>query len=135
MTEITIALGIPHTPWIEARVASGARLVADLGLPIQDLDFRIFTDRAPNHVWSAQMWRWAAETDATYFLSLQDDAIVATYFWAHLREMVEAVPGAVICLEAVHPATRALADEGHAWYTTADGVVGVGYVVPREALV
>ncbi len=122
--DVTFALGIPHTPWIPARVASLERLRGSLDLIH---DFRIFADRAPNHVWSAQMWHWAAETGTTHFLQLQDDVIVTPQFWKVLRAMVSAVPDQLIGLESVleYPGP---------WYTTSDGLIGVGYVFPMLPL-
>lgn len=133
---ISIALGIPHTPWIAARVESLMRLVDGITpTPREVATHRVFPDRAPNWAWSEQMWRWGAETDATHFLTLQDDAIVAPNFWPALRAMLEAVPDQIIALEAVHPAGKTIARAGeHRWYTTADGLIGVGYVMPRSLL-
>jgi hypothetical protein len=142
---VTIALAIPHTPWIPERVESMGRLLDELGItmtgggqpayetPLQH--FRIFFDRAKNWEWSGAMWTWLARTDATHCLQLQDDVRVAPNFWPALRAMLEAVPDQVICLEVVHPAVVAVAREGYRWMTTSDLMVGVGYVLPRALLV
>jgi hypothetical protein len=137
---ISIALGIPHTPWIPARVESVRRLRGSLGVAesytIGDTfdHLREFTDREPNYVWSERMWTWGAETDASHFLTLQDDVTVAPNFWPALRAMLESVPDQVIGLEVVHPAARALALDGHRSFTTTDGIVGVGYALPTTLL-
>lgn len=132
---ISFALGLPHTPWVPARVASYERLIDGITpTPKYLLTLRAFTERAPNRVWSQKMWEWGAEQDATHFLTLQDDVIVAPEFWARLRAMVETVPDQVIGLEAVHPAGIELARQGHRWYTTTDCLIGVGYVVPTAQL-
>lgn len=141
--EAKIALGIPHTPWRPERVESLRRLRYGLDLTIYDdgiaaprnVIAKLFAERAANHVWSESMWKWGAESSATHFLTLQDDVIPAPGFWPALRAMLEAVPDQVIGLEVVHPATRALAEEGHRWFTTSDCVIGVGYVMPRGLLV
>jgi hypothetical protein len=130
----TIALGIPHTPWIPERVESMARLRASLDIPPGPDHYLEFTDRAPNRAWSEQLWRWALGTGADYLLQLQDDVLVPAKFWQHLHAMIEAVPGQVIGLESAHPRGRMLARSGMRWYTTADFLVGVGYVLPRAAL-
>lgn len=80
------------------------------------------------------MWQWAAGTQASHCIFLQDDARVSPSFWSELTAMVQAQPEAVIGLEVVHHAATALAAEGHRWFTTADCLVGVGYVVPRAKL-
>jgi|HubBroStandDraft_1064217.scaffolds.fasta_scaffold85459_2 hypothetical protein len=131
--DVTIALGIPHTPWLPARVASMARLSDDLDVGEADM-FRKFSDREPNHVWSAKLWTWGLECGASHLLQLQDDVIVMPRFWEALRAMIAAVPDRVIGLEAAHPAGRRLARQGYRWYTTADMLIGVGYVFPRALL-
>lgn len=139
---VTFSLGVPHTPWRPERVASYDRLmhvVAGFDALVADESplkhVRTFAEREPNHVWSKKLWSWAAETNATHLVQLQDDARVPPFFWAALSAMVEAVPDQVIGLEVVHPAARALAAEGRRWFTTSDCLVGVGYVMPRELVV
>lgn len=135
---ITIALGIPHTPWREERVASLDRLVDALTpIPSWVVAHCIFADRQPNHEWSEAMWEWAAEqTGATHFLTLQDDVITppGPRFWNALRAMLAAVSDQVIGLEAAHRVAPAIAEERERWYTTADGLIGVGYAMPRHLL-
>jgi len=134
----SFAVAIPHTPWVSERVESMQRLRKAVGQWVraeeQDIEYKEFTDRAPNRKWSETMWRWGAQSDATHFLTLQDDVIAAPNFWPALRAMLEAQPDKVICLETVHPAAQALAIDGHRWMTTSDGLVGVGYVLPTALL-
>jgi hypothetical protein len=96
--------------------------------------FQVFADKAPNAVWSEQMWRWASETSATHCVFLQDDAVVAPDFWGHLRDLVLARPRDILGLQVAHPVAGVLAEEGYQWFSTADALVGVGYVVPRDVL-
>jgi hypothetical protein len=142
---ISFCLGIPHTPWVEARAASFARLVEGLELveeglslvgPCPDVEtVRVFGEKAANHEWSAAMWKWGAEqVEASHFVTLQNDAVPMPGFWAALRAMVEARPNDVIGLEVASPFAPAIAAEGHAWFTTSDALVGVGYVLPRALL-
>lgn len=138
--DISFAFGLPHTPWVPARVESFARLKDQLKFPrdgdvhLLSPDERVFSERASNNVWSLVMWTWAAEMNRTHFLTLQDDAIVAPDFWRALRALVAAHPDEIIGFEVVHPLTRALAEEGHRWFTTSDMLIGVGYVVPLPVL-
>jgi hypothetical protein len=127
---VTFALGIPHTPWRPERVESFERLQEQLG-SCSDEYVRVFSDREPNWSWSSKMWRWATETDASHFLTLQDDAIVAPDFWRHLRNLTSAVPDQIIGLESVHPASQSVPG---CWYRTPDCLIGVGYVVPMQTL-
>lgn len=145
-TEHTFSLAISHTPWVPERVESKNRLIdaLDAGGGYRNLRpetghdrFLLMGDRAPNHVWSERMWRWAAETDATHCVFLQDDVIVYEGFWNVLRTLVEVQPDAVIGLETVHPLAQPIAmdpDLACRWLTTSDGLVGVGYVIPRALL-
>lgn len=139
----TFSLAISHTPWVPDRVESMQRLRRGLGLggegaTGQDVPglvaYREFTERCPNWVWSGDMWRWAAETTATHCIFLQDDDLVAPNFWRALSAMLQAVPDQIVCLYNGHPGTMTLAREGARWYTTADGLVGQAYVLPRTLL-
>lgn len=137
----TFYVGVPHTPWIDARVATMARLrehlartspAAQFGTSV--LDYREYTEREPNHAWSVKLWTDAARSGATHLLQLQDDAVVAPNFWPALEALVAAYPDELICLETPHPAGRTLARRGVHTYTLADGLIGVGYVVPCDSL-
>jgi hypothetical protein len=97
---------------------------SDAGHPAE---FRVFADKEPNWSWAERLWNWAVGTHTTHLLQLQDDVIVGADFWAHLDNMVRAVPGEIIGLESV-------LDIGAPWYTTGDGLIGVGYVVPLPVL-
>jgi hypothetical protein len=143
---IRVGLSISHTPWVPERVQSMARLLDELGLrvehsmgvwgPLPELleAVRLETERAPNHVWSERMWRLALEEKVTHCAFLQDDVRVAPNFLRALYAMLEAVPHVVVGLEAVHPAGMSIARTGGRWYTTGDGLIGVGYVFPRPLL-
>lgn len=147
MSNITISLAISHTPWVPARVESFGRLENRLAQSVgacPTWDFaraagmtekKSFTERAPNWSWSEDMWRWASETSATHCLFLQDDVIPAPNFWPAIHAMVEAHPDQIIGLESVHPGGMSLARAGQHGYTTADGLIGVGYVEPRSVVV
>jgi hypothetical protein len=127
-----IALAIPHTPWIPERVVSMDRLRRQL--VNRPNYYREFTDREPNWAWSSKLWQWAIDTGARWLLQLQDDAMVGPEFWGHLREMLAYVPDDIIGLESVHPISRPLYEQGESWYTTSDGLIGVGYLVPVQTL-
>lgn len=93
-----------------------------------------FTEREPNWSWSVKMLSWAVNTDATHFLTLQDDALVSPLFWPTLAAMVEAVPDRLIGLEAAHPVGPLLARAGHRWMSTSDFLVGVAWVAPMSVI-
>jgi hypothetical protein len=136
----TIALAIPHTPWIPERVESRNHLLDALGIDTMGYDpgtraempafaFSMFCDREANKVWSQRMFRWAIATGATHLLQLQDDALVAPRFWPILRAMIEAQPNRIIGLEATHPLTPVQHRAGRRWYRD-HWLIGVGYVIP-----
>lgn len=129
---MTIAVAIPHTPWVEARAASMASLRA--ATSVEADRYTEFTERMPNMRWADELWSWGLETGEDHLLQLQDDVVVAPNFWPALRAMLEAVPNHIIALHAPHPAGPRLALEGRRWYTTADGLIGVAYIIPRDIL-
>ena len=138
---ISLALGLPHTPWVPERVASFVRLRESLGVsagpssvPWPSADVRVFDERASNKVWPRRMWGWGLETSATHFVTLQDDTRVAPCFWPALRAMIEAKPDVPIGLSAVHPMGPEQARQGHRWYRTSSWLVGWAYVLPRAIL-
>ena len=126
-----ISLAISHTPWVPERVESLRRLIGQLGT----CEVMVFQDRVPNWAWSYQMWSWAATTGEAHCLFLQDDVLIAPDFWEQLREMIRQAPNEIIGLESCHPAAPTIASEGRGWYTTIDGLVGPGYVMPQNLVV
>lgn len=145
----TIALGIPHAPWLPGRPASLERLFQQLGsegfihpeipgdpathysnLPI----YRIFSDKEPNHAWSEKMWVWGAARSHTHFLTLQDDAIVCDDFWEALTNVLDCYPDDVIGLHVAHPASKAALLDGASSISTRDYLVGVSYCLPTALL-
>lgn len=128
----SIALAIPHTPWVPERCKSLSRLWLTLD---GEADFeRVFQDRESNRVWSQKLWRWGLETGAAWLVQIQDDALVAPNFWPALRAMTKAQPGRLIGLEANHPLASEQFRVGRHWYRTRAWLVGVGYAFPRELL-
>lgn len=139
-TVTTIALGIPHTPWVPARAESMARLRAQLdgGIPAINgkTPYREFTERAPNWEWSVKLWEWLHETGADWGMQLQDDVMVAPCFWPALGAMLAGAPedASIIGLSAVHPLAPEMMRRGHRWYRTEAMVVGWAYMIRRDAL-
>lgn len=157
-----ISLSISHTPWIPERVESFGRLMSQLGLSkmlqeatqgasgflgpqVREAGWTSLTlvmDRAPNWQWSERMWSTPLalnagqqEIGADWHLFLQDDVQVAPRFREWLDAMLAGLDRpAVICLESVHPAAQLLSETGARWYTTRDGMVGVGYLLPTAEL-
>lgn len=139
----TLAIAYTHTPWVEERRASMARLMAQIALEqsatrgggFARWDQRCFNERMPNHLWSDIMWRWALATGAAHALFLQDDVVLAPRFFAILHAMIEARPENVIALHAPTPRARSVFREGRTrWIASRDGLVGFAYVLPRSKL-
>ena len=137
MPRHTVALAIPHAPWHPERVGSYRRLVETLheSCPTAVQARTVISD-GPRHcsVWAVDAWTWAVSTDATHFLLLQDDAVVAPNFWEHLFAILEAVPGSPIGFQAIHPVGPELAKVGIHWYTTLDMMPGVAWACPMPML-
>lgn len=135
-----IALGIPHTPWIPARVSNMERLRSTLGIDAAHppCSYREFTDREPNSSWSERMWSWLADTRSDWCLTLQDDVELAPCFWPALHAMLATLDdaGATICgLSSVHPIQVEMARQGHRWFRTRAWIVGWAYAIRRSTLV
>ena len=131
----SIALACPHTPWVEERVSSFDRLKAQLAKSGQPDHYLELTDKAPNEVWSVQMWKWMLDTGADFCLSLQDDVLAAPCFWPALRAMITRLPPrAALGLSGVHPMAREQARKGHRWYCTTSWLIGWAWGMWREDL-
>ncbi len=131
------SLAVSHTPWVPERVESWRRLREELACQSVFAElaaYRVFDERAPNHVWSLQMWTWAAERDAEWCVFLQDDAMVSPCFLEELQGICEGNACDVIGLQVASPLAVPLAEAGYPGFTTSDGLVGVGYAIRREAL-
>lgn len=132
--KVVFALAIPTTAdWRPERAASLDRLLTALGdRPVYYKEFRA---KAPNWVWSRELWKWAVECGkegATHLLQLQDDIIPMPGFWPVLRAMVEANPLRWIGLQVNHPIARSLAHYGRRWFATQAWLVGCQYVAPLQ---
>lgn len=147
-----ISLACPHTPWIPARADSMQRLRDELGVQLgeslgEEVPYREFTEREPNHIWSLKMWEWMVDQDTTWCVTLQDDVQIADCFWTALERMLGALDEcdahvrgtggerATVCgLSSVHPAQVELQRQGHRWYRTSAWLVGWAYAIRRETL-
>jgi hypothetical protein len=144
---ISIALGLPHTPWVPTRVESFARLCTSLSYGhgrdlistaacrdgvFKECHTRVFDEKESNRIWPGKLYRWAISTGATHCLQLQDDALVYDKFWPALQAMLEAVPDQIIGLEANHPLGPEMHRTGRRWFRTRAWLVGVGYVWPMD---
>jgi hypothetical protein len=141
----TLAVCVTHAPWIPERAARMEKLRATITAGLlpgeqyyeetsRPTDEEKATGSNGTHIWAETQWKWGVSTDADSVVFLQDDIEIPDNFMVLLRAVIEAQPDEMIGLEAVHQAGRALKDERGAWYTTADGVIGVGYVFPKDAL-
>ena len=138
--DVKFALSVSHCPWIGGRAKSMENLRHALGIEGESCvgadAYHEERERAPWWLWSESMWRWAASQDhTTHAVLLQDDAIATPHAWPILSAMVAARPTDVISLHCLHPAAMTLCREGVRWASTCDGLVGLGYVFPRQALV
>jgi hypothetical protein len=151
----TFALAIPHCPWVEGRTKSLDRLRYALGYAADEDEvdrsrytadataarfgeyckaFAVFQEKEPTASWSERLWSWfESKGDVTHALQLQDDDRVSPNFWPALSALVQAFPDDVIALHSMHTGARTLAREGIHAYSTTDGIVGTGYVIPKSA--
>ena len=109
MTAPVFCLAIPTTAdWRPERADSLKRLRLELSIPdgapdgLRDFNYpppvahyKEFREKAPNWVWSRDLWRWGVEMGqqgATHLVQLQDDVLPMPGFWPVLRAMVEGNP-------------------------------------------
>ena len=135
------SLAIAYSPWRPERVESFQRLTSTLniqpnGLPHLFDAYRVFDEKAPLHVWTEAMWRWASEQDVEWCVFTQDDTVVAPGFGGILDTMLYRMGDEydVVGLQVAHPQATALHALGYEAFTTTDGVIGVGYAIRRTAL-
>lgn len=135
----SFALAIPHTPWVEDRRKSLARLMHNIEVDteLHENVIKTFSDKEPSWAWSLRMWQWGqswAEQGVTHFVQLNDDAIVPDNFWEILAAMVAAKPEAIIGLQGAHPSLPSMSKLSYRWAKSCAWMVGVGYVIPMDDL-
>lgn len=127
-----LALSITHAAHRPERVASFERLRSQVG---STWDFvHVESDPMPCHEWSLRQWQWALDCGADATVFLQDDVTVCERFHEVAAAIAEAGRDRIVCLHSNHPRAAALAEAGHHWYTSADGLVGNGYILGRAQL-
>lgn len=134
---ITLALAIPHTPWVPERAAHLSGLLTSLDCESNDVRLCVYTERATHVQWSGACWSWLLATGADWLVVFNDDVEVAPDFWSVLRtqlSVIEPLDAQVIGLSSVHPAQIDAARQGHRWYQTRSWLVGWGYAVRRDAM-
>lgn len=136
MSELRISLAVAHAPWAKGRPEALRALLTQLNAE-EPAAYKLFDEKAPNHVWSGEMWQWAASQEVDWCLFLQDDTEVCPKFWERLRYQLddahwEGQP--VVGLHVAHPAARAVFNAGGSKCKTTDALVGVAYAVRRQEL-
>lgn len=147
MSQVVIALAIPHTSWAPGRKETLAKLKKQLGglLDGGNPYYLEHDNRSPRREWSEFILRWGAKMALlpegqgprprmTHFLQLQDDLEVAPFFWRALNAMIEARPNDVLCLQSAHQSGPEASAGGYHGYTTIDGLLGPAWVLPTEVL-
>jgi hypothetical protein len=140
----TIALAVPHAPWIteRARMMGELREALDIGPSLEVgeacskaglVAYKEFTDRCHWSKWARDSWRWGYDSRADWFVTLQDDVEVAPNFWPALAAMLEAWDGECISLAATHSMGAEVARTGRRSYRTMK-VTGWGWAMPRGML-
>lgn len=131
----TIALAIPHCPWIPERVTSLQRLLDGLGSQ-EGHPTKVFDEKEPNWSWSLKIWNWGVESGCDWLLQLQDDVIPSPMLWGSLYAMLQANTDAeIIGLQGAHPKFRTLSRDGYRWARSRAWMVGVGWLIQKKALV
>lgn len=127
----TVAVGVPHASWLPARAA----MMAEIRPVLMDGAeyYQEFTDKEHWTEWFTRMLRWAVGTDAGWFLTIQDDCLLAPSFHPILNAMMQAWPGDLINLAATHSQGPEVARQGRHSYR-ASKVVGWGWAAPMPMI-
>ena len=130
-------IAITHASFDERRVQSLNRLVAQLRSEAPQIPFHITEDsKARGSLWCWTHAMLAALGDpygASHIVWLPDDAILCRDFGRILCAAIEARPDDVFDCMVNHPVLRTHRPTTP-WYSTPDGYVGFGGVMPRELL-
>lgn len=136
MTRFRVAIGVPHTPWIQER-AKHIESIRDELVPHEnnnDIFYREFYEREPNWSWAARMYDWAISTRCSHFLTVQDDMFLVPDFLEYVERMLHHVPDKVIGLHSVHPLAGAILKDGRRWFRTRCWLVGGAWLCPMSVL-
>lgn len=76
-------------------------------------------------------WEQGLHDEATHICVLNDDALPCLHFEDVLANAISAVPNDILSLYTNHNKAKQVHAAGHHWYSTVDGLVGVGCVLPR----
>ncbi len=128
---MSIAIVVGHAAFDERRRASVRDVWAALKSEGLEPILAVDNDRQGT-LWSWRLaMRLGLETGCTHICQIPDDAILCHRFGAHLHAAVDAQPDVVFDCYANCDRASKIASP---WYTTPDGYVNVGGVVPRETL-
>ena len=129
-----ISINITHAAHIPERQATMMRLRESL-LSAAGVPYHEETHVGPHWGWAVKGWQWSAEQDVSHCLFLQDDVLCMPELVNVVKAMTSALPDAIIALHSPHPgASLHCHQHRHPWYTSADNLVGTGYVLPRWVL-
>jgi hypothetical protein len=128
------AIVITHAAFDDDRHQALNRLTSQLRVEAPKLPVLIAQDTERK----GSLWCWreamllGLATEATHIVWLPDDAVVCKDFGEILTACIEARPDDVFDCYVNHEGAREL---GTLWYSTPDGYVGMGGVMPRALLV
>lgn len=132
-----LALAVPHTPWVPARVEHLRGLLASLDCERHGVPVHVYTERASHVQWSGAVWSWLLASGAEWCVVFNDDVEVCPDFFDILRtqlSVIEPLGAQVLGLSSVHPGQVDVARQGHRWYHTRSWLVGWAYAIKRDAM-
>jgi hypothetical protein len=146
---VSVAFLIMHCPAFPGRadtaLAVGHALSRDLG-PVVEREpwenhpsmWSMRVDPGKSGAWSTarRCWEAGLEMGRDFIVLLNDDALLPVGFVQAATDALEAAnarsPRDPVCFYTAHPKAEEAAKNGLAWYTTPDGLVGVGCGMHRE---
>lgn len=135
---MSVAYYVMHCPSFEARVETAKTLDRQLGGDVENNGAYFMVDDPPSGAWSTarRCWEHGLESDEEFIVLLNDDALVPSGFKqaakAALESARERSPDSPVCFYPAHPRAPDAAANGCAFYSTPDGLVGVGCGMHRD---
>ncbi|XXF78897.1 hypothetical protein P2318_03820 [Myxococcaceae bacterium GXIMD 01537] len=133
-----LAFAVMHAAFDPSRARMMRELEQALGAALGPGDaLHVERDTVRRGVWSvaSACWRWGisrASEGVTHVILLNDDAVPCPGFVEAVRAALAARPHHPVCFYSNHETARFAWEQGDAWWTSDDGLVGVTCALPVE---
>ncbi len=127
-------IGIPHAAHAPERRPGLERILAQLKAEGAPEPYVTTAWRRPQD-FGPDLWQTGIASGAEHCVYLSDDALLCEDFVQVVKNVVSVKPTEIIAIFSNHAGASWAKNAGYRWYTTPDGLAGVGSILPRELLV